>query len=245
MQVAETPNKASQDNEPAAVQQGPSSRVTISVVSLAAIAIIGAATANFLPHPDRLSLPKFSLPSLSLPKFDHIAWPGFKSTPAPPVTAAAPAPAPPPARIVTVPTPIPAPAKPSQLALPDPVVNAALRDIQLSQRDLQTSQQQNTTTLVSLKDSSATQQNELKRISRQLNALSAQVDAMHGSMATLTTASIPPAHPTNPRARVTRNGKRAHVPLPPPVPEPPLSKPVGPVSVGGAPLGPAPIRSGV
>jgi hypothetical protein len=29
------------------------------------------------------------------------------------------------------------------------------------------------------------------------------------------------------------------------VPEPPSSKPVGPVSVGGAPLAPAPLRSGV
>jgi hypothetical protein len=243
--VAETPYKASQDNEPEAVQQGPSSRVTLSVVSLAALAIIGAATANFLPHPDRLSWPKFdsvSLPSLSLPKFDRIALPGFKSTPAP--APPAPAPAPAPARIVTAPPP--ALPKQPQLALPDPIVNAALRDIQLSQRDIQSSQQQNATTLVSLKESSTTQQTELKRISRQLNALTAQVDAMHGSMATLTTASITPSHPSNPRARLTRSSKRAHTaPPPPPVPEPPSTKPVGPVSVGGAPLGPAPVRSGV
>ena len=242
MQVAETPYRAPQDNEPEVVLQGPSSRVTLSVVSLAALAIIGAATANFLPHPDRLSLPKFdwvSLPSLSLPKFDRIALPGFKSTPAAPATAPAP---PAPARIVAAPPP----PKPASLPLPDPIVNAALRDIQLSQRDLQSSQQQNVTTLVSLKESSTSQQTELKRISRQLNALSAQVDAMHGSMATLTTGSITPSRPSNPRARVTRNSKRAHTPPPAPAPEPPpTSKPVGPVSVGGAPLGPAPIRSGV
>ncbi len=235
--MAETPYRASQDNEPEAVLQGPSSRVTLSVVSLAALAIIGAATANFLPHPDRLAWPKFdwvSLPSLSLPKFDHIALPGFKNTPAP-------APAPTPARIVAAPPP-----KPASLPLPDPIVNAALRDIQLSQRDLQSSQQQNATTLVSLKESSTSQQTELKRISRQLNALSAQVDAMHGSMATLTTGSITPSHPSNPRARLTRGSKRANTPPPaPPTPEPPTTKPVGPVSVGGAPLGPAPIRSGV
>ena len=138
MQVAETPYRAPQDNAPEVVLQGPSSRVTLSVVSLAALAIIGAATANFLPHPDRLSLPKFdwvSLPSLSLPKFDRIALPGFKGTPAPLCTAPAP---PAPARIVAAPPP----PKPASLPLPDPIVNAALRDIQLSQRDLQSSQQQ-------------------------------------------------------------------------------------------------------
>ena len=240
--MAETPNIAAQDNEPEVVLQGPSSRVTLSVVSLAALAIIGAATANFLPHPDRLSFPKFdwvSLPSLSLPKFDHIALPGFKNTPAPP-----PAPTPAPARIVAA--PMPAPARQAALPLPDPIVNAALRDIQTSQRDIQSSQQQNATTLVSLKEGSTSQQTELKRISRQLNALSVQVDTLHGSMATLTTGSIPPSNPSNPRARVTRGSKRVHTPLtPPPAPEPPTSKPVGPVSVGGAPLGPAPIRSGV
>jgi hypothetical protein len=245
--VAETPYKAAQDNEPEAVLLGPSSRVTLSVVSLAALAIIGAATANFLPHPDRLAWPKFdwaSLPSLSLPKFDHIALPGFKSTPLPAPAPAAASPPPAPARIVAAPQP--APPKPASLPLPDPIVNAALRDIQLSQRDLQSSQQQNATTLVSLKESSTSQQTELKRISRQLNALSAQVDAMHGSVATLTTGSITPSHPSNPRARLTRGSKRAYTPPPPPpAPEPPSTKPVGPVSVGGAPLGPAPIRSGV
>jgi hypothetical protein len=233
--VADMPYGIPQDNEPGAVQQGPSSRVTVTVVSLAAIAIIGAATANFLPHPDRFSLPRFdsiSLPSVSLPKFDRFALPGFKS---------APAPAPAPARIVAAPPP----PKPASLPLHDPIVNAALRDIQSSQRDIQSSQQQNATTLVTLKESSTTQQTELKRISRQLNALSAQVDALHGSMATLTTGSITPAHPANPRARLTRGSRRAHMAPPPPVPEPPLSKPVGPVSVGGAPLAPAPLRSGV
>ena len=238
--MAATPYKASQDNEPGAVQQGPSSRVTLSVVSLAAIAIIGAATANFLPHPDRIALPKFdfvSWPSLSLPKFDRLALPGFNSTPAP-----SSAPSPPAAARIIAASP-PAPPKPAQLALPDPIVNAALRDIQSSQRDIQTSQQQNATSLVLLRDGAATQQTELKRISRQLTALTAQVEALHGAVGPLTTASIPPAHPSNPRARVTRSSKRAYTP--PPAPEPALTKPVGPVSVGGAPLGPAPVRSGV
>ncbi len=243
--MAETPYKAPQDNEPEAVVQGPSSRVTLSVVSLAALAIIGAATANFLPHPDRLSLPTFdsiSLPSLSLPKFDRIALPGFKST-----SASSPAAPPPPAPARIVAVSPPAPPKPAALPLPDLIVNAALRDIQSSQKDIQSAQAQNATSLVLLRDSSATQQTELKRISRQLTALTAQVDALHGSMATLTTGSITPtsniAH-SNPRARLTRGSKRVSLP-PPPVPEPPSTKPVGPVSVGGAPLGPAPIRSGV
>jgi hypothetical protein len=212
------------------VLQGPSSRVTVTVVSLAALAIIGAATANFLPDADRfslfdsVSLPKFD--RLSLPKFDRIALPGFKSTPPP---------APAPARVAAAPPPKPAP--PPQ---PDPIVNAALRDIQSSQRDIQSTQQQNATSLVLLRDGSATQQTELKRISRQLTALTAQVEALHGAVGPLTTSSIPHS---NPRARLTRGSKRAHTP--PPAPEPPLSKPVGPVSVGGAPLVLSPSRSGV
>jgi hypothetical protein len=85
--------------------------------------------------------------------------------------------------------------------------------------------------LVSLTQSSETQQADLKRISRQLSALSAQVNALHGSVGPLTTGSIP--HP-NARARILRTAKK----LPPALP--PLPKPVGPVSVGGAPLNPAP-----
>ena len=230
-QVAKTLNEAPQDNQPQAVLQGPSSRVTVTVVSLAALAIIGAATANFLPDADRfslfdsVSLPKFD--RLSLPKFDRIALPGFKSTPPP---------APAPARVAAAPPP-PKPAPPPQ---PDPIVNAALRDIQSSQRDIQSTQQQNATSLVLLRDGSATQQTELKRISRQLTALTAQVEALHGAVGPLTTSSIPHS---NPRARLTRGSKRAHTP--PPAPEPPLSKPVGPVSVGGAPLALSPSRSGV
>ena len=56
-----TLNEAPQDNQPQAVLQGPSSRLTVTVVSLAALAIIGAATANFLPDRDRFSLLPFRL----------------------------------------------------------------------------------------------------------------------------------------------------------------------------------------
>lgn len=137
--------------------------------------------------------------------------------------------------------------------LPDPVITAALRDIQ-------SSQQQNAASLGSMRETMAAQnaelraqntelkaQNvELKRISRQLNALGVQVDALHGSFATLTTSSIPPsANSRSARhARASSARRSEHVSRvdPPPIkPEPagPLPKPVGPVSVGGAPLAPS------
>ena len=241
--MAETPEKGTQeDKQPEAVPQGPSSRVTATVVSLAALAIIGAATANSLPNfsvpnfsvpnfsrPnfDGFSLPKFdriSFPNLdrvSLPNFDRIAlpkfdfsWPNFNRSPAPKSNRLA----------------APSPSKPAPA--PDPIVSAALRDIQLSQRDIQSSQQQNATTLVSLTESSATQQADLRRISRQLSTLTAQVQAMHGAVSPLTTGSIPQS---NPRARVIRTSRKTAPPQPPPLP-----RPVGPVSVGGAPLNSTP-----
>src|ERR1700726_1080932 len=105
--------------------------------------------------------------------------------------------------------------------IPDPAVSATLKDIQLSQ-------QQNAAVLVSLTQSSATKQADLKRISRQLSSLAAQADALQSAVTPLTTSSIP--H-TNPRARVLGRSRKII---------PPLPKPVGPVSVGGAPLSPAP-----
>jgi hypothetical protein len=225
--VAETPDKASQDNEPPeAAQQGASGRVPAIVVSLSALAIIGAATAVLLPSFNRLSLPnfnRFSLPKLdfSLPNFDQFALPSFDRFTAPPPRETASAPIPKPS------APIPVASAP----IPDPVVTASLRDIQ-------SSQQQNAAMLVSLTQSSASQQADLKRISRQLSALATQVDALQNSVTPLTTSSIP--HSTsiprsNPRARVIRTPQKTAAP--------PLPKPVGPVSVGGAPLSPAPASS--
>jgi hypothetical protein len=200
--VAETPEKETQgDKQPEAAQLGASSRVAI-VVSLSALAVIGAATANALPNFHGFSLPfnRLSLPNFngfSLPNF----WPNFNRFAAQPHE--------------TVSAPI-----------PDPAVSATLKDIQLSQR-------QNAAVLVSLTQSSATQQADLKRISRQLSSLAAQADALQSAVTPLTTSSIP--HP-NPRARVLGTSRKMISPLP---------KPVGPVSVGGAPLSPAPApRSG-
>jgi hypothetical protein len=178
--VAETPDKETQgDKQPEAAQQGASSRVPAIVVSLSALAVIGAATAN------------------SLPNFNHFSLPNFNrfAAQSPHETASAP--------------------------IPDPVVSATLKDIQLSQ-------QQNAAVLVSLTQSSVTQQADLKRISRQLSSLAAQADALQNAVTPLTTSSIPHS---NTRARVVRTSRKIISALP---------KPVGPVSVGGAPLSPAP-----
>ncbi len=184
--MAETPDKETQgDKQPeAAAQQGVSSRVPAIVLSLFALAVIGAVTANSLPNFNHFSLPDFN----SWTNFDRFA------AQSPHETASAP--------------------------IPDPV-SVALKDIQLSQ-------QQNAAVLVSLTQSSATQQADLKRISRQLSSLAAQADALQSAVTPLTTSSIPRP---NTRARVVRTSRKIISPLP---------KPFGPVSVGGAPLSPAP-----
>src|SRR5262249_15817674 len=193
------------------------------MVSLRAQAVIGAATTNSVPNSafplfslpisDRFSPPNFESVSVSLPKFDSISWPNFNRAPAPKSNRVA------------------APPKPPA---PDPIVAAALKDIQLSQRDIQSSQQQNATTLVSLSENSATHQPDLQTISRQLMPLSAQVHALQRGRDPLTTGSIPPS---NPRPRIIRTSRKM---APSPASPPPLPRPVGPVSIGGAPLGPAP-----
>jgi hypothetical protein len=195
--VAETPDKETQgDKQPEAAQQGASSRVPAIVVSLSALAVIGAATAN--------SLPNFN--SFSLPNFDHFALPNFNSLPNF-------------NRFVAQPQ---TPHKTASAPIPDPAVSATLKDIQ-------SLQQQNAAVLVSLTQSFATQQADLKEISRQLSSLAAQADALQSAVTPLTTSSI--SH-SNTRARVVRTSRKIVSPLP---------KPVGPVSVGGAPLSPAPV----
>jgi hypothetical protein len=208
--VTETPDKETQgDKEPEAGQQRASSRVPAMAVSLAALAIIGAATANSLPNFNPFSLPIFN--QFSLPNFDHFSLPNFDRFAAQ------------------------SPHETASVPIPDPAVSATLKDVQLSQqqnaatlKDIQLSQQQNATVLVSLTQSSATQQADLKRISRQLSSLAAQADALQSAVTPLTTSSIPHS---NTRARVVRTSRKIISPLP---------KPFGPVSVGGAPLSPAP-----
>lgn len=212
--MAETLDTAGTQPEAAALP-GPSNRGPAIAVSLAALAVIGAATANSLPdlnrfsltdfsrnslpNFDHISLPDFSLSKFSLPNFSSLnfSWPNFDDLAVRfrHETASAP--------------------------IPDPV-SVALKDIQISQ-------QQNAVVLVSLTQSSAAQQGDLKRISRQLYSLAAQAEALQNAVSPLTTSSIP--HHLNYRARVVRTSRRTAATLP---------KPFGPVSVGGAPLSPAP-----
>ena len=196
--MAEAPDKETQeDKQPEAAQQRASSRVPAIVVSLSALAVIGAATANSLPNFTSFSLPNFDF---SLPNFDQFSLPDFNRFAAQPHT----------------------PHKTAAAPIPDPAVSATLKDIQLSQ-------QQNAAVLVSLTQSLATQQADLERISRQLTSLAAQADALLSAVTPLTTSSI--SHSST-RARVVRTSRKIVFPRP---------KPFGPVSVGGAPLSPAPV----
>ena len=216
--MTEAPDRETQgDKQPDATPQVASSRAPVIAVSLAALAVIGAASANFLP-------------GFSLSHFDRFSLPDFRRSSPPNYVAALPPPNPAPVQL------------PAPVLVPDPVVRAGLRDIQ-------SSEQQNADALVSLTQNSATQQADLKRITRQLFLLTAQVNSLQNPAAPLTTSSIPPS-PTssirrpNPRTRVIHASRRVLPPvLPPatlPVSVPALPKPAGPVSVGGAPLSPAP-----
>jgi len=215
--VTEAPDREMQgDRQPEAAPQLASSRVPVIAVSLAALAVIGAATANSLPSFGGFSLPYLN--QFSLPSVDRLSWPDFSRL-SPPSSN----------RVAATPPPNPAP-----VLVPDPVVRAGLRDIQ-------SSQQQNADALVSLTQSSATQQADLKRITRQLSLLTAQVSSLQNQVTQpLTTSSIPRP---NPRARVVQASRKVFPPILSPVPPPTLPslpKPAGPVSVGGAPLSPAP-----
>jgi hypothetical protein len=130
----------------------------------------------------------------------------------------------------------------ASVPIPDPVT-AALKDIQSSQQKnadtLQengTALQQNTAmlqqgaaTLESLRQGFTAQQTNLKTISNQLSSLIARVDSLQNAVVPLTTSSIPQP---DARARLVRTSRKKTSRLP--------NKPVGPVSVRGAPLNPAP-----
>ena len=129
--------------------------------------------------------------------------------------------------------------------LPDPVI-VGLKDIQSSQqKNANTIQengnvlrqntavlQQGAASLESLRQGFTAQQTNLKTISNQLSSLIARVDSLQNAVTPLTTSSIPqPAA----RARLPRTSRKTTSRL--------LNErvgPVGPVSVRGAPLNPAP-----
>jgi hypothetical protein len=122
-------------------------------------------------------------------------------------------------------------------AKPDPIV-AALKDIQTAQQqqaaslqEINSSLQQNTalrqqdsTVLVSLRQSITDERGDVKRISPQLSTLIAKIDTLQSAMMSDLTSSIRKAHAryglsAAMRKRMARQSKSA-----------------GPVSIGGAPL---------
>lgn len=119
----------------------------------------------------------------------------------------------------------------------DPVVTA-LRDIQSAQQqhvaslqENNSSLQQNTallqqdsTTLGSLRQSITDEQVDVKKISAQISTLIAKVDSLQNTIAPEITSSIPRAHAHHNRQSVVRKRMVRQ------------AKPVGPFSVGGAPL---------
>jgi hypothetical protein len=135
------------------------------------------------------------------------------------------------------------PRETASVPIPDPAVRATLTDIQSAQQQHAAALQENgavlqqntamlqqgAATLESLRQGFTTQQTNLKTISNQLSSLIARVDSLQNAQTPLTTSSI-----TQPNARVrlvgTSRKKTSRGP----------NKPVGPVSVGGAPLYPAP-----
>ncbi len=127
--------------------------------------------------------------------------------------------------------------------IPEPVV-AALKDIQSSQQQHASALQDNgsllqqntallqrdTAKLDTLRQSITDEQSDVKKISVQLSTLIAKVDALQNAVAPEITSSIPKG-----RGRARLSGaarKRIARPL----------KPMGPISVGGAPLTTAPAQ---
>jgi hypothetical protein len=130
--------------------------------------------------------------------------------------------------------------------IPDSDVNATLKDIQLAQERNAAALQENgavvqqnaamlqegAAALESVRQGFTAQQMSLKVISNQLSSLIVRVDSLKNASMPLTTSSIP--QPNGGRfVRTSRKTSR----LP--------NKPVGPVSVGGAPLNPTPGRARV
>ena len=141
------------------------------------------------------------------------------------------------------------PRQTASVPIPDPAVSDALKDIQSAQQQHGSALQENAAVLqqntATLQQNTATlrqgaanleslrlgftaQQTDLKRISNQLSSLMARVDSLQNAVTPLTTSSIPQP---NARARLVATSRKKTSRLP---------KPVGPVSVRGAPLSPAP-----
>ena len=126
--------------------------------------------------------------------------------------------------------------------IPDPAVGAILKDIQSAQQQNAAALQENgaalqqntailqrgAATLESLRQGFTAQQTNLKTVTNQLSTLIARMDSVQNAVTPLTTSSIPQR---NARALLVGTSRKKASRLP---------KSVGPVSVGGAPLSPAP-----
>ena len=120
---------------------------------------------------------------------------------------------------------------------PDPVV-AALKDIQSAQQQHTASLQENSQALqqnaallqqdsmvlLSLRQSITDERVDVRKISSQLSTLIAKVDSLQKTIAPEVTASIPTRHARNRLSRAAQKRMARQ------------SKPVGPISLGGAPL---------
>jgi hypothetical protein len=135
------------------------------------------------------------------------------------------------------------PRKMASVPIPDPAIRATLKDIQSAQQQNAAALQENgaalqqntamlqqgAATLESFRQDFTSQQTNLKTISNQLSSLIARVNSVQNALTPLTTSSIPQP---NARGRLVRTSRNKTARLP--------DKPVGPVSVGGAPLNPMP-----
>jgi septal ring factor EnvC (AmiA/AmiB activator) len=122
-------------------------------------------------------------------------------------------------------------------SIPDPVV-AALRDIQSAQQQHTALIQLDSIAFDSLRQSVMDEQvdvkkisaqitnehEDVKKISAQISTLIAKVDSLQNAISPAVTSSIPTGHARN---RLSREGRKRLVRQP---------RPLGPVSVGGAPL---------
>jgi hypothetical protein len=130
------------------------------------------------------------------------------------------------------------PRETASASISDPAIIATLKDIQSAQQRDATALdengavlQQNTamlqqgaTALDSLRQGFTAQQTHLKAISNQLSSLIVRVDSLQNAVNPLTTSSIPQPN----RARLVRTSRKTTSRVP--------NKPVGPVSIRGAPL---------
>ncbi len=130
----------------------------------------------------------------------------------------------------------------ASVPIPDPIVTAALKDIQSAQQQhaaalqengaalQQTSAtlQQDAVTLDMLRQGFTSQRTNFQNVSDQLSKLIARVDFLQEAVTPLTTSSIPKPHT---RTRLVRTSRKK-------LSQPPT--PFGPFSIGGAPFGPLP-----